>query len=103
MAMVSMKIKRENEMMMEPSDECCGPMIYLNEEQCKALGISQAPSVGGSVMIKAKAVINRVSSEMCDEEGESGVEHCICLEITDMELGGVKNMEETGSLLYGKE
>lgn len=97
MAMVSVMRSMEPKAYEMPEE--CGICIYLEEEQTKALGIDKAPEVGTEVMIKAKAIVMKVETEL--EDGEKG--NCMKLEITHMELGGSKPSKEASTMLYGSD
>lgn len=98
--MVSMDIKDDDSSVQM---DCC-PTIYLNCEQCEALGITGMPPPGTIYMLRVKAVVKRITAEAeeADEvasEGDSP-DVSLTLSLTDMEIvqGGGK---EASSLLYG--
>ena len=76
------------------SDDCCrpsgeydaSPCVYLTEEQCEALGLTQPPAAGTTVMVSARAVFQSVTQRA---EGDDGPTICATLKLTDMELGAV--------------
>jgi hypothetical protein len=80
------------------------PTIYLNDEQCEALGITTAPAPGTVYMLKVRAIATRVTAEV-EEAGEVKAEGgkpdiSLSLQLADIEItqgGG----QDTAALLYG--
>ena len=102
--MISMDIKDDDSMAMSSVGMDYCPTIYLNCEQCEALGITGMPAPGTVYMLRVKAVVKRVTAE-AEEAGEVATEGSapdvsLTLSLTDMEItqGGGK---EVSSLLYG--
>ena len=88
--MIDMNIKSDADC--SPSDYNACPTIYLNDDQCEALGITSAPEAGTVYLLRCKAVAVRVTAEQeeADEtkaEGD-GPDISLSLQITEMELSG---------------
>jgi hypothetical protein len=100
--MINMNI-RDTEASVPNDGYDASPTIYLNSEQCEALGIDEAPPPGTVFMLRVRAVVKRVTAEMEDPaEGEGTAPDLdLTLCCTDMEIssGGPDN---TATLLYGK-
>lgn len=86
------------------SDHNCCPTIYLNDDQCEALGITTAPAPGTVYMLKVRAIATRVTAEV--EEADEGKAEgdkpdiSLTLQLSDIEImqgGG----QDTAALLYG--
>lgn len=99
--MANMNIESEIE---TSSDYNSSPTIYLSDDQCEALGITDAPQPGTVYMLKVRAVATRVTAEI-EESDEAETEGskpdvCLTLQLTDIEItsGGGK---PAASLLYG--
>lgn len=103
MALVSMKTSSS------PVD-CCstneygyGTQIMLNEDQCKALGLTSPLPAGSKVMISAAAFVQS-ATERADKAGDGdATKVCMSLQITDMELQGEekRSREQIAESLYG--
>lgn len=100
--MVSLKNASDESMVsaMKPENYGYGLRIWLNDAQCKALGITAPPAPGSQVTISAKALVCRASSELCDE-GKAGNEIECSLQITDMEVKVGAVRKDAATVLYG--
>lgn len=76
-----------------------GLRINLECDQVEALGITKLPEPGTAMMIRARVVVVRTTTE---NDGE-GPEHYMTLQITDMELGAVEKNKPAASMLYGED
>ena len=102
--MPSMNIKTTDACIVEGGEYNSCPCIYLNDEQCEALGITEAPAPGTVYMLKVRAVATRVTAEV-EESSEKAAEGnkpdvSLTWQLTDIEIvqGGGK---DTASMLYG--
>jgi len=102
MALVSMKMEQENELEMETNEYGYGLCIRLEPEQCAALGITTLPKAGSTITLSAKTTVKRVTEEAGEpEEGDTGNEVYLELQITDMEIqNGATTNETAASVLY---
>jgi hypothetical protein len=75
-----------------------GLSIDLDDGSMEKLGITALPKVGTEMMITAKVVVKSVSSNQY--EG-SDAESRMCLQITDMEIGGENKKQDKAESLYG--
>lgn len=100
--MVSLKNASDSNMVsaMPAENYGYGLRIWLNDAQCKALGISTPPPPGSQVTISAKALVCRSGSELCDE-GKKGNEIECSLQITDMDVKVGAVRKDAASVLYG--
>ena len=101
--MADMNIKSDDTAMAMSEYNCC-PTIYLNDDQCEALGITTAPAPGTVYMLKVRAVATRVTAEVeeADEVKTEGSKPDISLslQLSDIEImqgGG----QDTAAMLYG--
>ena len=76
-----------------------GLSIDLDDGSMEKLGITALPKVGTEMMITAKVVVKSVSSNQY--EG-SDAESRMCLQITDMEIGGESKKQDKAQSLYGE-
>jgi hypothetical protein len=98
--MVSMKMETEEGVRCSPPAYGYGLCLYLNDDQCEALGIKKALEAGSTVNITAKAVVTRSTQSVEADGDDTGPDYSLELQITDMELrqsGG-----STASRLYPK-
>ena len=103
-AMVSMKVDDDSDQIeYKPNPYGHGLELYLNDDQCEALGITEPLRAGSVVTIKAMAkVITFTENADVDGDGD-GTDFSMCLQITDMEIGknnGTSN-SEIAKALYG--
>lgn len=100
--MANMNIKEDN--MESTADYNCCPTIYLNDDQCEALGITSAPAPGTVYMLKVRAVATRVTAEA--EEADEAVTEgsapdiSLTLQLTDIEITQGSG-KAPASMLYG--
>ena len=80
-----------------------GLRLYLNCEQCEALGITKALAAGTSVTLQAKAIVVRSTQELETEADEAGPDISLELQITDLGLESGKVLTNAAALLYPKQ
>lgn len=95
----------------EGDSDCCSPMsqsnygyslrLYLNSEQCEALGITSAVKAGTRVTIQASAIAVSATESVENDGDDAGNDISVDLQITDMgvELGAV--VKNAAAVLYG--
>lgn len=104
MSLVNMKMSQE-ERGEYNGDKIAEPVypyslsIDLDDGSMEKLGITALPKVGTEMMITAKVVVRSVSSNQY--EG-SDAESRMCLQITDMEIGGEAKKQDKAKSLYGE-
>lgn len=92
-----------------PMDCCCGgdpclPTIYLNREQCEALGISDDVKAGQQVVLRALAVVrDKNSSVSNDGDEKGGVEVSVTLQISNLEASIGGSSADAAAKLYGEQ
>lgn len=85
----------------EPNPYGWGTQIRLNEDQCKALGLTEPLRAGTRVTIIASAFIKE-STETVDDEGqEKESDVCMTVQITDMEMTPEAAVKSAARALYG--
>jgi hypothetical protein len=89
MALVSMKTEGGMSPEIHQSEYGYGTEIRLNEDQCKALGISKPLEAGTKVSVEAVAFVKSATQSVGDDAGEKDPEVYMCLQITDL---GMKPM-----------
>jgi len=77
-----------------------GLEIRLNEDQCEALGITKPPTPGTQVQIRAMTLVTEVRQTVEADGDDAGPDTYLCLQITDLELGGTESHSSKASLLY---
>jgi hypothetical protein len=66
-----------------------GTQIRLTEEQVEALGLkANPPAAGAKVGITAIAIVQSVEQRVSSDGDEGGIDVCLCLQLTDMEVTG---------------
>lgn len=86
MTLASMKTNESESMCCSSSPYGWGTSLNLNEEQCKALGITEPLRAGTKLSLQAIAFV-RTSSESVEDDGDSKENDIsMCLQITEMEL-----------------
>lgn len=79
-----------------------GLCLYLDREQCEALGITSAPKPGTQFTISAKAIATSVSASVdADGDSPSGIEVSLNLQITDLGLQANGVTRNAAKVLYG--
>lgn len=83
--MTCMNIQPEGTLL--PEHDTC-PTIFLSDDQCEALGITEAPPPGKTYTLKVVAVATSVTSSLEEkgEEGESKPDVNLQLKLTDIEI-----------------
>lgn len=104
MALVSLKTQESESMCCQPSPYGWGTQINLNEEQCKALGITEPLRAGMKLTMQAVAYV-KSSSESVEDDGDAKENDiCMCLQITEMELAPAAVSKKTAAqALYTKD
>jgi len=100
MALISMKTSPEKYPETISSQYGYGLEIRLNEDQCEALGITTPPTPGSKVMIKAATIVTEVRQTVEVDGDDAGPDTYLCLQITDLELGGAESNTSSASMLY---
>ena len=100
--MISMNIRDQTEC--APSSDC-SPTIYLNNEQCEALGITKMPEPGTVYTLAARAVAVRVTAE-AEDPSEVAVEGnapdiSLTLQLCEIEIAAPAG-KNAASMLYGE-
>lgn len=75
-----------------------GTQIDLDNESLEALGVSDMPDVGGTVMVTARATVDSVRSHKMDD---GSTRRNVCLQITDMALGADEKPRDLAQAMYG--
>lgn len=97
MALVSLKTSQDYSTPME-AEYGYGTCINLNDDQCKALGITTPPPAGTMFMVTAQAVAKSVTEEMEGDGEANGV--CMSLQLIAMELTPAKTRGALAKSLY---
>lgn len=77
-----------------------GTCIYLNNDQCKALGITKSLAAGTQVKITATAIVVRSTQEVERDGDDAGPDISLDLQITDMGVEVGKLRRDAASVLY---
>lgn len=78
-----------------------GLRLYLNDDQCNALGIKTALAAGTQVTISAKAVVISATESVEDDGDDKGNDISLDLQITDMDLTHGAVLKDAATVLYG--
>ncbi len=104
MTLASMKIDPREYEGCSPSNSQYGygTCISLTDDQCKALGITNALPAGTIVAIEAQGIVESVT-ECVDKDSESKApEIRMSVQITDMYLEPIGTAKDAAKTLYGK-
>jgi hypothetical protein len=92
-------------------DSCCiampreqygyGLRIYLDDDQCEALGITKALRAGTQVTISAKAIVTSATESVESDGDDAGPDISLSLQITDMGLTVGSVLRNAADVLYG--
>lgn len=105
MKLVSMK--RES----GDSDCCdygCGPsanygyglQLYLDSDQCEALGIDKALAAGTKVTLQAMAIVTSATDSVSRDDGR---DISLSIQITDLGIKEEGRLSNASAILYGKD
>lgn len=92
----------------EPDYLCCpesnkygyGLTLYINEEQCEALGITKPLRAGQVVRIDALAYVASATSSVEADGDDAGPDVSMRLQITDLGLDASKSPADMAKKLY---
>ena len=78
-----------------------GLALWLNEDQCEALGLTKALKPGTEVTLSAKAIVT-TSSESLERDGDDkGNDVSVNLQITELSVTPGSMVRDAASVLYG--
>lgn len=78
-----------------------GLRIYLDDDQCEALGITKALRAGTQVKIQATAIVCSSTESVEDDGDDAGPDVSLSLQITDMGLEAGTVLRNAAEVLYG--
>ena len=78
-----------------------GLTLYLDEDQCEALGISKALNAGTQVTLQANAIVTSATETLERDGDDKGPDVSISLQITDLGLNAGGVLKNAATLLYG--
>ncbi len=78
-----------------------GLRIYLNDDQCEALGIKEPLRAGTKVTLQAIALVVTASESVEDDGDDTGPDISLSLQITDLDLKPQGVASNAATLLYG--
>ncbi|WP_334157914.1 capsid staple protein [Oryzomicrobium sp.] len=78
-----------------------GLCLYLNEEQCEALGISKALKAGTQVSLQAKAVVTSATESLERDGDDKDADVSLSLQITDLGVTVQGVLRNAAEVLYG--
>lgn len=102
MALKSLKQTDEHGIEYTPRAFGYGTEIYLNGEQCEALGLTRI-AAGQTVTIRASGIVTRATEELEMDEGDGGKDLCISIQLTEADVTpvGTANAARAARILYG--
>lgn len=82
-----------------------GTEIYLNGEQCEALGITKMVRAGQPVTLRATGVVKRSTEELEASTDSGGKDVSLCIQLTEIEvrMSGTANPARAAAMLYGED
>lgn len=102
--MVNMKLSEEKQKDMKSetalggADYPYGLQITLDNDSLLKLGIEELPDITSSIVIHAIAKVTAISINKNEKENKQ-----VALQITDMEIGGIKKDDRMENKFYKKE
>lgn len=80
-----------------------GTEIYLNGEQCEALGLTKMVRAGQPVTLRASGIVKRASEELEASTDSGGKDVSLCIQLTELEvrMSGTANAARAAAMLYG--
>jgi hypothetical protein len=106
MALVSLKQEGDDDIeAYRPNQFGYGTEIYLNGEQCEALGITKMMRAGQGVTIKANGVVKRSTEELEASMDSGGKDVSMCIQLTEIEVRAVggSSAAKAAAMLYGDD
>lgn len=103
MTLASMKTNESESMCCSSSPYGWGTQINLNEEQCKALGLTEPLRAGTKIVIEAVGFVKSASESVEDDGDSKENDVSMCLQITEMSLAPAPASTKTAAeVLYKK-
>lgn len=103
MALVSLR-KTDQELSEEHRENRYGygTEIYLNSDQCEALGITKM-AAGQAVMVRATGVVARSTEELDPSGDGEGTDVTVCIQLMEIEVKatGGNDAAAAATMLYG--
>lgn len=80
-----------------------GLCLYLDEDQCEALGISKALKAGTQITLQAKAIVTSATESLERDGDDPGNDVSLSLQITDLGVNVGAVVRNAAALLYGND
>lgn len=77
-----------------------GLTLYLDEDQCEALGISKAVKAGTQVTLQAIAIVTSATEALERDGDDKGTDVSLSLQITELGLTTSGVLKNAAKLLY---
>ena len=78
-----------------------GLTLYLDEEQCEKLGISNALKAGTQVTLQASAIVTTATESLERDGDDKGTDINLSLQITDLGITPGNVLKNAADMLYG--
>lgn len=78
-----------------------GLTLYLDEDQCEALGISKALKAGTQVMLQATAIVTSATESLERDGDDKGTDVSLSLQITELGVTVGGTLKNAAEILYG--
>jgi len=78
-----------------------GLRLYLDEDQCEALGISKALKAGTQVTLQAISIVTSATESLERDGDDKGTDVSLSLQITELGLTTSGVLKNAAKLLYG--
>lgn len=101
MALKSLKQTDEHGIEYTPMAFGYGTEIYLNGEQCEALGLSRI-AAGQMVNIRATGIVTRATEQLEADKDSGGKDLCLSIQLTEADVTpvGTANAAKAARILY---
>ena len=101
MSLKSLKNTDEYGVEYTPRNFGYGTEIYLDSDQCEALGLTKL-SAGQEVTIRAKGIVTRATEELEADTDSGGKDLCVSIQLieADVQSAGPANAAKAARILY---
>ncbi|CAB5162313.1 hypothetical protein UFOVP152_19 [uncultured Caudovirales phage] len=84
-----------------PSKYGYGLMLRLDEDQCEALGITEALRAGTKVTLQAIGLVTSATESVESDGDDTGPDVCLSIQITDLGVQAQGTASNAATLLFG--
>lgn len=101
MKLANMASKQEDNWEYNPPVYPYGLKLYLDEDQCEALGITKALKAGTGLALSAKAIVASATESLESDGDDKGIDVSLSIQITELGVSVNGVIRNAAELLYG--